>query len=66
LSVATATEDVITSDNWIFNTFIAHSESLVENPDPDGFSVTVSGEILDGFAIVNPKDAHSYFKLALE
>ena len=64
VSWATATEEVDVSTNWIFNTFIAHTESLVENPDTDGFKVTVSGEIFDGFAMLDPIDAQSYTKLS--
>ena len=63
LSVAQATGEVVTSDNWIFNTNIAHLEPLVKDPDP---RVTVGEEIFDGFAVVNPDDAQSYFKLALK
>jgi biotin operon repressor len=67
LSVATAPGVVDTSDNWIFNTVIMHQESLVQDPDTDGFRVTAdSGQIFDGFAVVDPTDAQSYFKLALE
>jgi hypothetical protein len=66
LSIASAASAPTLTSGWNFDVTISHTEPLVLDPHYGGLNVVQGGKIFDGFAVVDPTDAHSYIKISYD